>query len=565
MRIVTFYSYKGGVGRTLACANFGLYLAKTGRKVLLLDMDFEAPGLDCKFFTDATTNISNGLIDQIAAFQNGQELPGLSPIQIGLSEEVTRAGGTLQLIPAGNYGVPHKYYETLSSLDWKFLLRTERGLAFWFDLLDRIQKQVQPDVVVIDSRTGFTEIGGLCTQVLPDTVLLLSSTSFESIAGTRHMYEIIRTSRAVKHMRGNRPPVDLRIVITRLPPQEDPDALDRRMRLRLNLEVPQLYYVFANGDLANEEFLAMNSSAEKAKPLLADYVALFESLNPEDTVDYVRSRLASFREKLTLRKEEDSRREIQELLTLFPRPEVYLEAARYYRLVKEPEEAIVCYLKYLKDVPNRKDIILEFAEVCVSGPLALVTERRDAVVRHLVALGPRSMDAATLSLFSTLATSPEQRQLIVAAIEDESAKLTSQPYRSILFRTLSDLNHWEKIVASATDLDAKDAIIQRTLAKAYAKLHAPDKALQILHKLPVRDPSDALPLMEIFYDLRGDMDASTIRKAIRENRHLEVYFTHYAASVASNNPKFARRDDREVRAWFKDLLEDMRSRPRKDG
>ena len=49
MRAVTFYSYKGGVGRTLACANFGLYLAKMGQKVVLMDMDFEAPGLDSKF------------------------------------------------------------------------------------------------------------------------------------------------------------------------------------------------------------------------------------------------------------------------------------------------------------------------------------------------------------------------------------------------------------------------------------------------------------------------------------------------------------------------------------
>src|SRR5207249_10441088 len=61
--------------------------------------------------------------------------------------------------------ISHKYYETLSSLDWKFLLRSERGLSFWFDLLDRIRNQFQPDVLVIDSRTGFTEIGGLCTQM----------------------------------------------------------------------------------------------------------------------------------------------------------------------------------------------------------------------------------------------------------------------------------------------------------------------------------------------------------------------------------------------------------------
>src|SRR5947208_1944895 len=48
-RIVTFYSYKGGVGRTLALANIGVLLAKRGKRVLLMDWDLEAPGLDRYF------------------------------------------------------------------------------------------------------------------------------------------------------------------------------------------------------------------------------------------------------------------------------------------------------------------------------------------------------------------------------------------------------------------------------------------------------------------------------------------------------------------------------------
>jgi MinD-like ATPase involved in chromosome partitioning or flagellar assembly len=557
MRVVTFYSYKGGVGRTLACANFGIYLAKTGQKVVLADMDFEAPGLDSKFFSDATTNISNGLLDQISAFQQGLPLPSLSPISIGLTEEVARSGGMLQLIPAGNYGAPHKYYETLSSLDWNLLLRNENGLSFWFDLVSRIKTQFNPDVLVIDSRTGITEIGGLCTQVLPDTVLLFSSTSPESMAGTRRMYEIIRNSQVVKDIRGSRPPIDLRVVLTRVPRQESPEDLDRKLKLRLNLEVPRLYYVFADGQLATEEYLAMNSSAGKAQSMLSDYVELFATLNPEDTVGYVRSRLASFREELTLRKEADSRRVIQELLTLFPRTEVYLEAARYFRLVKEPDDAIENYLNYLQSAPNNKEIILEFAEVCVSAPLATVNEHRELVIRHLATLGPVTMDAQTLSLYCTLASSTEQRQLIVAAIENDPAKLTARTYRGILFRALSELKQWEQLVASATDLDLKDVAIQRILAKAYAMLHAPEKALQILHRLPVRDPTDALPLMEIFYDLRADVEKATIRKAIHQNRQLEAYLAHYARA-GMEHPSFSRADDGEFKSWFRDLLADRK-------
>lgn len=44
-RFVAFYSYKGGVGRTLALANCARVLAAGGKRVLLMDFDLEAPGL----------------------------------------------------------------------------------------------------------------------------------------------------------------------------------------------------------------------------------------------------------------------------------------------------------------------------------------------------------------------------------------------------------------------------------------------------------------------------------------------------------------------------------------
>ncbi|HUU23744.1 MAG TPA: P-loop NTPase, partial [Phycisphaerae bacterium] len=43
--IFTFYSFKGGVGRSMAVLNVAYDLAGRGRNVLILDMDLEAPGL----------------------------------------------------------------------------------------------------------------------------------------------------------------------------------------------------------------------------------------------------------------------------------------------------------------------------------------------------------------------------------------------------------------------------------------------------------------------------------------------------------------------------------------
>src|ERR1700754_3624603 len=44
--IVTFYSFKGGVGRSMALANVAEILASRGYRVIACDWDLEAPGLE---------------------------------------------------------------------------------------------------------------------------------------------------------------------------------------------------------------------------------------------------------------------------------------------------------------------------------------------------------------------------------------------------------------------------------------------------------------------------------------------------------------------------------------
>src|ERR1035441_8165546 len=44
-QIITFYSYKGGTGRSMALANVAWVLASNRQKVLVIDWDLEAPGL----------------------------------------------------------------------------------------------------------------------------------------------------------------------------------------------------------------------------------------------------------------------------------------------------------------------------------------------------------------------------------------------------------------------------------------------------------------------------------------------------------------------------------------
>src|SRR4051794_22035741 len=66
--IVTFYSYKGGTGRTMTLANVAWVLASTGARVLAIDWDLEAPGLQ-RYFRAFLADMLETLKPQIEAAQ----------------------------------------------------------------------------------------------------------------------------------------------------------------------------------------------------------------------------------------------------------------------------------------------------------------------------------------------------------------------------------------------------------------------------------------------------------------------------------------------------------------
>ena len=67
-QIITFYSYKGGTGRTMAMANVAWIIATNGKRVLTVDWDLESPGLH-KFFhpflDPSTVEATPGVIEII--------------------------------------------------------------------------------------------------------------------------------------------------------------------------------------------------------------------------------------------------------------------------------------------------------------------------------------------------------------------------------------------------------------------------------------------------------------------------------------------------------------------
>lgn len=200
METVAFYSYKGGVGRTLLVANTSLFLAMSGRRVVVLDLDLEAPGLHQKLgnrdaLSRAESGELNGAVDELlATLENEPQDRSLrqTAIEVDLPSGTS---GSLFLIPAGS-APSHAYWAALERL--QNALRSNRrngGLPeAVLELQARIADEFAPEFLLVDSRTGITELGGLATSIMADRVVCLTTTAPESIEGTQVVAEALRAA-----------------------------------------------------------------------------------------------------------------------------------------------------------------------------------------------------------------------------------------------------------------------------------------------------------------------------------------------------------------------------------
>src|SRR3954453_5414042 len=85
-QVVTFYSYKGGTGRSMMLANVAWILAANGKRVLVVDWDLEAPGVHryfAPFLKDPDLTSSDGIIDFVTDF----ELAATTAVMRGEADE----------------------------------------------------------------------------------------------------------------------------------------------------------------------------------------------------------------------------------------------------------------------------------------------------------------------------------------------------------------------------------------------------------------------------------------------------------------------------------------------
>lgn len=179
---VTFYSYKGGVGRTLALANVAYALAARGKKVVTLDLDLEAPGLSgLPEFQVEGRDEKPGFLEYAEYFQREGECDSVEGY-VHLCQEFEEEHGRLWLMSPGLPG--DSYQRLLSGIDWRRIHDTEGTLPFVEGLRDALVTELEPDYVLIDARTGLSDIGGLSTNLMSDFIVLVFNLTEGCIDGS---------------------------------------------------------------------------------------------------------------------------------------------------------------------------------------------------------------------------------------------------------------------------------------------------------------------------------------------------------------------------------------------
>lgn len=271
----------------MAVANLAFVAASNGKRVLVMDWDMEAPGLAYYFRGLTEPSVTRDLKDapgmlnilwrwrnavdaepsdvenniELNAFKSGGVFN--SSVHSIVSKRFIGEDGCVDYIGAGSPLVETPatvpYQEALARFNWADFYESSGG-GYFVDSLRKWAKS-RYDLVLIDSRTGYADVAGVCTMQLPDVVALCFVLNRQNIDGTATV------ARAVRQSRGN--DVQLRAVPMRTGRLDSPEQSDAMARAIRALK--------KTGKFGDEE---VEKDVKDLAILAADSVPYYETLAP---------------------------------------------------------------------------------------------------------------------------------------------------------------------------------------------------------------------------------------------------------------------------------------------
>ena len=221
MKTIMFYSYKGGSGRTVAAANVSAALAKRGKRVAVIDLDFEAPGLHHVFEAESTRQ-----------FRNGQGIQHYLKGEVRLEEMIANVyidafgpDGPLRMfaVPKGAlllYVMASPNVSLVDPREPQVIVRMHR-------LIESLVSTYKLDYVIIDSASGVRDSYSIAADV-SDEMLIFFRWSTQHVQGT---LRIARYFGMLKDF--GQSAVPFKLVSSATPTSSELDVLDPQTRDKL--------------------------------------------------------------------------------------------------------------------------------------------------------------------------------------------------------------------------------------------------------------------------------------------------------------------------------------------
>lgn len=190
VKVITFYSFKGGMGRTTALAGAALALAGEGKDVMMVDMDIEAPGLATLFVPEE--RIGKGVLDYMieSTVDPGVQI-GDYVLDVTDPALLREDDGRVYLVPAGK--VDQHYLQKLARIDYQD--HRENALRESLSrLLTALRAHYQVDYILVDARASFHDMGGVAAVQLPHGVVLFGNDTRQSWDGMAQVLHTIGES-----------------------------------------------------------------------------------------------------------------------------------------------------------------------------------------------------------------------------------------------------------------------------------------------------------------------------------------------------------------------------------
>ncbi len=257
----------------MALVNVAAEMMKRGKRVLIIDFDLEAPGIS-SYDAFASARGKRGIVEYVNEYLVTNRSPDVKDYICECHLGGDGAQGPVWVLTSGIQD--ETYGARFNCIDWQMLYDNREGYLLFEDLKQQIARDERRfDYVLIDSRTGHTDIGGICTRQLGDAVTVMFFPNRQNISGLKDVVRDVRLQNVAAEKK-----IDLIFCASNVPYLDDEHGILRDMleHAREGLGIsgsPNIIHHYSSLALIDQEIFVVSRPRSR---LAGEYIELHDAI-----------------------------------------------------------------------------------------------------------------------------------------------------------------------------------------------------------------------------------------------------------------------------------------------